>query len=158
MHTIEYSQQNRLDDIHKFYDIYHELYLKIWGDYNNLAFHLGYYDQTVRSHEESLLKMNQVVFDIAKINQSDLVLDAGCGVGGSAIWLAKLKGSRVMGISLVGNEIELAKKFSKENNVDNLTNFKVMDMTNTNFGDKSFDVIITIESLCYIINKSNFLK
>lgn len=158
MYTIEYSQQNKLYDISKFYDIYHELYLKIWGDYNNLAFHMGYFDQTIRTHEESLLKMNQVVFDIAKIKQNDLVLDAGCGVGGSAIWLAKSKGSRVMGISLVENEIELAKKFAKENNVNNLTNFKVMEMTNTNFDNKTFNVIMTIESICYVINKSNFLR
>jgi cyclopropane fatty-acyl-phospholipid synthase-like methyltransferase len=132
--------------------------LRIWGDYNNLAYHMGYYDKTTSSHEESLLKMNQIVFDIAKIKQNDLVLDAGCGVGGSVIWLAKSKGSKVIGISLVGNEIELAKKFSQENNVDNLTNFKVMDMTNTDFDNRSFDVIITIESLCYVINKSNFVR
>ena len=119
---------------------------------------MGYYDQTIRTHEESLLKMNQIVFDVARLKQNDLVLDAGCGVGGSAIWLAKSKGSKVIGISLVENEIELARKFSKENDVDNLTNFKVMDMINTNFDNGTFNVIMAIESLCYVINKSNFLR
>lgn len=61
------------------------------GNYDNLAIHMGYYDDSIESHEESLLRLNEIVFDIAKIGENDLVLDAGCGVGGSSIWLAKIK-------------------------------------------------------------------
>jgi hypothetical protein len=48
---------------------------------------MGYYDDYIESHEESLLRLNEIVFDIAKIGENDLVLDAGCGVGGSSIRL-----------------------------------------------------------------------
>jgi ubiquinone/menaquinone biosynthesis C-methylase UbiE len=119
---------------------------------------MGYYDTSIKSHEESLLRLNEVIFDIAKIRQNDLVLDAGCGVGGSSIWLAKLKGCKVIGISLAKKEIKLARKFSKQNKVDNIIRFEAMNMINTNFPDNFFNVIIAIESTCYIINKLFFLR
>ena len=81
---------------------------------------MGYYDDSIESHEESLLRLNEIVFDIAKIVENDLVLYAGCGVGGSSsIRLAKLKGCKVIGISLAKKEIKLAHKFSKQNKVNN---------------------------------------
>lgn len=128
------------------------------GNYDNLAIHMGYYDDSIESHEESLLRLNEIVFDIAKIGDNDLVLDAGGGVGGSSIWLAKLKGCKVIGISLAKKEIKLARKFSKQNKVNNFVRFEGMNMINTNFSDNFFDVIIAIESTCYIINKLFFLE
>lgn len=156
MYTVNCFKQSK--QIEKFYDLYHKLYLDIWGNYDNLAIHMGYYDSSIKSHEESLLRLNEIVFDIAKIRQNDLVLDAGCGVGGSSIWLAKLKGCQVIGISLAKKEIKLARKFSKQNKVNNFVRFEAMNMINTNFPHNFFDVIIAIESTCYIINKLFFLR
>lgn len=156
MYTINCFEQNK--QIEKFYDLYHKLYLDIWGNYDNLALHMGYYDPSIKSHEESLLRLNEIIFDMAKIRQNDLVLDAGCGVGGSSIWLAKLKGCKVIGISLAKKEIKLARKFAKQNKVDNIIRFEAMNMIKTNFSDNFFNVIIAIESTCYIINKLFFLK
>jgi tocopherol O-methyltransferase len=156
LYTINCFEQNK--QIEKFYDLYHKLYLDIWGNYDNLALHMGYYDTSIKSHEESLLRLNEIIFDMAKIRQNDLVLDAGCGVGGSSIWLAKIKGCKVIGISLAKKEIKLARKFAKQNKVDNIIRFEAMDMIKTNFSDNFFNVIIAIESTCYIINKLFFLK
>ena len=77
------THKRRVNEVQKFYDLYHQVYLNIWGDYENLVIHMGYYDEKVSSHEESMIRMNQIVCDIADIQQSDLVLDAGCGVGAS---------------------------------------------------------------------------
>ena len=115
--TVNCFKQSK--QLERFYDLYHKLYLDIWDNYDNLAIHMGYYDDSIKSHEESLLRLNEIVFDIAKIGQNDLVLDAGSGVGGSSIWLGKLKGCKVIGISLAKKEIKLARKFSKQNKVNN---------------------------------------
>jgi hypothetical protein len=37
------------------------------GNYDNLAIHIRYYDDSIKSHEESLLRLNEIVFDISKI-------------------------------------------------------------------------------------------
>jgi len=87
IYNLEYTHENRINEVYKFYEIYHKLYLDIWGNYDNLALHMGYYedDEKEISHEESLLKLNEIVSDTAKLQEGDLVLDAGCGVGGSSI-------------------------------------------------------------------------
>jgi len=152
------THKRRINDIQKFYDLYHRVYLEIWGDYENLAIHMGYYDEKVSCHKESMIRMNQIVCETADIHQSDLVLDAGCGVGGTSIWLANTIGCNVTGISLVENEINSAKKFSNLKQMNHLTHFETMDIINTKFEEESFDVIIAIESICYIIDKSKFLN
>ena len=81
---------------------------------NSLAIHYGYWDKAVRSFPESLIRMNQVMMIAADIKPADKVLDAGCGVGGSSIFLASTLGCRVTGITLsyrqVNRAIENAKK------------------------------------------------
>ena len=160
VYDLKYSHENRINEVYKFYEIYHKLYLDFWGNYDNLALHMGYYEDNGKeiSHEESLLKLNEIVSDTAKLRKGDLVLDAGCGAGGSSIWWAKNKGCKVKGISLVDDEIVLAKKVSEDKKIDNMVSFETMDITNLKFDKESFDVVIAIESLCYVIDKYNFLK
>lgn len=160
VYDLEYSHENRINEVYKFYEIYHKLYLDIWGNYDNLALHMGYFedDEKEISHEESLLKMNEIVSDTAKLQKGDLVLDAGCGVGGSSIWWAQNRGCKVKGVSLVDNEIFLAKKFSAAKKIDSMVTFETMDITDLKFDKESFDVVIAIESFCYALDKNNFLK
>ncbi|MGI0036910.1 MAG: methyltransferase domain-containing protein [Nitrososphaera sp.] len=132
-------------------------------DYNkyyiteHLGMHFGYWDNTVKSHGESLAKMNEVCANTAKIRKTDLVLDAGCGVGGSSIWIAKNTGARVIGITLVQKQLEYANKFTNEKGVEHLAHFKIMDFTNTEFDDETFDIVWALESSCYANDKRAFI-
>src|SRR5437588_9870365 len=54
-------------------------YQKFWMSSDSLAMHFGYYDETVSTHEASLLKMNEVMACYAHITSQDRLLDAGCG-------------------------------------------------------------------------------
>lgn len=86
-------EQTNFNTIPDYYDIYHKLYLDIWGNNdNNIALHFGYYDNNeskLISHNESIIKMNKFIAEKTKIKKSDLILDAGYSVGGSSIWFAK---------------------------------------------------------------------
>ena len=108
------QKKERLSTIIDYYSTYHTLYLKMWGNTDNLAIHMGYYDDTVNTHTESLLKMNEYISSLSNIRKNDRILDAGCGVGGTTIWIAKKFGCKVTGISLSNNEIELAKKIRRK--------------------------------------------
>jgi tocopherol O-methyltransferase len=153
---------NKVDGISQitdYYDIYSKIYLDIWGNYDNLSLHCGYYenDEEIQSHDESIIKMNRFIADLAQIKESNLILDAGCSVGGSSIWFAKNYGARIVGISLSEKEVSLAKQFAKEKFVKDV-DFKVMDYHNTNFPSDTFDTILAIESVCYSLEKSKFLN
>src|SRR5439155_14864192 len=65
----------------------------LWMTLGNPAIHFGYWDEGTRRHGQSLDNMNRVMADIACVSQGDRVLDAGCGVGGAAFWLAQNRGA-----------------------------------------------------------------
>jgi tocopherol O-methyltransferase len=158
LNRLAYEQTN-FNTITDYYDIYHKLYLDIWGNNDNLALHVGYYDNNdskLISHDASIIKMNKFIADKAKIKKSDLILDAGCSVGGSSLWFAKNYGARIIGISLSKKEISLAKKFAKQKSIQNVE-FKVMDYHNTEFSSETFDTVLAIESVCYSYDKEKFL-
>src|ERR1700675_4128218 len=91
-------------DYHKkiieYYKDTENAYKDSWDLNNSHAIHYGYWDDKVKSFPQSLLRMNEVMMEAAAIKQSDMVLDAGCGVGGSSIFLASASGSKVTGITL----------------------------------------------------------
>ena len=58
-------------------------YRFFWINRKNLGMHFGYWDETTRTHAQSLLRTNEVMADAVDIGPGDRVLDAGCGVGGS---------------------------------------------------------------------------
>ncbi len=70
-------------------------YRLLWTGRDTLAVHFGYYDAGVRNHAESLQRMNEVLADAVQISNRDTVLDAGCGYGGSSIWLSKHRGCQM---------------------------------------------------------------
>ncbi len=103
--------------------------------------------------------MNEVMMIAAGIKPDDTVLDAGCGVGGSSIFLASTLGCRVTGITLSERQVNLAiENAKKTENIDGLVDFKVMNYYATDFPDASFDVIWGCESICYADSKEQFIK
>jgi len=101
--------------------------------------------------------MNRQLASIAKISPNDTVLDAGCGVGGSAFWLAENLGAKVVGVNINQMQTEIARKQAVKKKIDKSVNFFVKDFMDTNFPDNSFDVVWGIESICYAESKRDFL-
>lgn len=133
-------------------------YKDSWDLNNSLAIHYGYWDKAVRTFPESLIRMNEVMMVTAGIKSSDHVLDAGCGVGGSSIFLAKTPGCRITGITLSERQVQQATANAASNGLSGLADFMVMDYAATSFPDQSFDVVWGCESICYADNKEQFVK
>jgi tocopherol O-methyltransferase len=133
-------------------------YKDSWDLNNSLSIHYGYWDSKVKSFSQSLLRMNEVMMEAAAIKSTDRVLDAGCGVGGSSIFLAKKIGCKVTGITLSERQQQQAISNAKARYAETLLDFKVMDYCQTDFDDESFDVVWGCESICYAENKEDFIK
>jgi tocopherol O-methyltransferase len=131
-------------------------YLQNWSG-ESLGLHFGLADESTASLAESIANTNAFLAERAGVVGGTRVLDAGCGVGGSAIWLARERGARVVGISLVDRQIELARGFARERGVEGLATFAVRDMLETGFEDASFDVVWNIESLCHVADIHGYL-
>ncbi|MEN9549160.1 MAG: hypothetical protein RIR12_1751 [Bacteroidota bacterium] len=149
---------NYQQQIIEYYRDTENAYKDSWDLNNSLAIHYGYWDEKVSTFPQSLIRMNEVMMQAAAIKSTDKVLDAGCGVGGSSIFLATVVGCSVTGITLSERQVLHAQANSKLKNVEKLVEFKTMDYCNTTFPDASFDVVWGCESVCYAATKADFIK
>jgi cyclopropane fatty-acyl-phospholipid synthase-like methyltransferase len=142
----------------KYYDECEIDYRMVWRLRANLAMHYGHWDSTTRSLRAALVQQNRLLADTARVRASDRVLDAGCGVGGSAIYLAREAGCRVLGVTLSRRQAASARRNARARHVGDRTSFVVMDYTATGFADHSFDVVWALESVCYAEDKAAFVR
>lgn len=127
-----------------------------WGG-ESLGFHFGLGDETTASLTESIANTNRYLAERANVVSGTRVLDAGCGVGGSAIWLAREYGARVVGVTLLERQVALARGLATERGLDELLRFEVGDMVETGFPAESFDVVWNIESMCHVVDLDAYL-
>lgn len=123
-----------------------------------MALHYGFWDQNTLTHRQALWNLNFQIAKHAQIKNTDYVLDAGCGVGGTSLFLANNIGCKIHGISLSPFQIEKAKNNKLKIDKNNLCEFSCQNYCKTNFKDNTFDVIFGIESICYSKPKEDFLK
>lgn len=132
-------------------------YRWIWGTCRHGGMHVGLRGGG-RGHDASVLHTNRVLADAANVTEGDHVLDAGCGVGGSALWLAHHRGARVRGVTLVPSQAIRARQAAAERGLDDRVSFDVADYTDLDEPDAAFDVVWGLESICYAPDKAAFLR
>jgi len=124
----------------------------------SLGMHFGFWDKNTKNLQEALINENTIIIKLAGIRKGMRVLDAGCGVGGTAIQIAEKTGAKVWGITITPSQVVQANKHAKKRSVDKLVTFSMQDYTKTAFPSGFFDVVVGVESICYASPKSLFLK
>ena len=142
----------------EYYSQSEDAYKDAWDLDNSLSIHYGYWDQKVKSFPQSLQRMNEIMAEAAQIKQTDKILDAGCGVGGSSFYLVNKFGCAVTGITLSDTQVQQCITNVKQRGVEHLAEFKLMDYCKTDFPNESFDVIWGCESICYADDKEQFIQ
>ena len=138
-----------------YYDSTQFLYTHFWDKY---TLHMGFWDKHTKTRAQATENTNQIVAKLLKIKKGDFVLDAGCGVGGTCISIAKNYRTKIWGITLSKVQKQLAEKYAEQEKISDLTNFSVQDYTNTGFKNQFFTKIFGIESICHTPDKLLFLK
>jgi cyclopropane fatty-acyl-phospholipid synthase-like methyltransferase len=132
-------------------------YLENWSK-ESLGFHVGIADETTASLAESLDNTNAFLAERAGVVRGTRVLDAGCGVGGSSIWLARERGARVTGITIVERQVQLAWGFARQHGVADIVDFACEDMLETSFPESSFDVVWSLGSMSHVVDVQSYLE
>jgi cyclopropane fatty-acyl-phospholipid synthase-like methyltransferase len=133
-------------------------YRLICGDRDNLALHYGYWDAETRTHADAVVRMNRALADAADVRPGDRILDAGCGNGGSSLWLARERGATCLGLTLVPTQAERGNRHAERRGLAERCRLKVADYGRTGLDDASFDLVWAQESLCHAPHKREVLR
>ncbi|KAN0101526.1 cyclopropane-fatty-acyl-phospholipid synthase [Hyaloscypha variabilis] len=93
------------------------------------------------------------IIDKARISASDHVLDIGCGWGGLAIEAVRKTGCRVTGLTLSGEQKELAEKRIKEAGLEDQITILLCDYRHPPKPDGGYDRIVSVEMLEHVGDK-----
>lgn len=149
---------NYEQEIITYYETNEASYVDGWDLNNSYAMHYGYKDASTKTFGDSLKRMNEVLAIKAGIKPSDKVLDAGCGVGGSTIYLARKVGCHATGITLSQKQVDKANRIAIAYDVTHNVHFEVMSYMRTTYADATFDVVWALESSCYASDKAAFVQ
>lgn len=145
-------------DIINYYDQTEVHYRMYWKFQESMGLHYGVWDSTVSTLAESILNTNKLLGQMAGLKPEHKVLDAGCGVGGTAVYFAKNIGCSVHGITLSKKQVATATGFAKQLGLQDKLTFSEMDYTKMSFPDNSFDAVVAIESMQTATDKTDFIK
>lgn len=144
--------------VSEYFDQTHNDYRRLWGIDRHLGLHCGYFDAAHPRHDAAVTNMNRVLAAMARIAPGEEVLDAGCGVGGSAIWLAEnFPHLQATGVNINSMQIALANDHARQRGLQSRVRFQVGDYARTGLPSESFDVVWALESMCYAYDKPAFL-
>ncbi len=132
-----------------YYDATHIDYRALWTGNDNPAVHFGYYDKRSTNHKRAIMRMNEILAESVQVKASDTVLDAGCGYGGSSMWLARTYGCHATGVTLSPLQTTKAREYIQERHLAGSVEVVEGDYAHLIFKDGSFDIYWALESLVH---------
>ncbi len=114
--------------------------------------HFGYYPKENEkiSMIEAQRLMVEKLYEKLNLKPNSLLLDAGCGEGEVATYLADKYQFQVKGVDLLKFSIEKANKKRVNLGLEKKVEFRVMDYMNLDFPNEKFDGIYTMETLVHV--------
>ena len=129
---------------------------KFGGDL--LACHFGLWGPDTTTDREALSRANLTLVQGCDLGPGRHVLDAGCGIGGTAITLAETYGVSVTGLTICEPHIAVATQHAERRGVGHLVEFRYGDFMDLPFPDAGFDAVLNHESFCYAEDKLAYLR
>lgn len=128
------------------------------GDDSDDAGGLGSADPR-RVLDGGLERMIDTIVAPAGIRPTDHVVDAGCGVGGTALYLARKHGCAVTGVNINRKQLAIAIGKASEAGVGDRVRFEYADCSqHLPFSDDSVDAVVNIESAFHYSDRATFLR
>jgi len=94
-----------------------------------------------------------------QLKQGDRVLDVGCGVGGHDFYMAEKYGAIIDAVDLSKNMMSVAlDHFRKKPHLAGKINFRLCDVTNTDFPEGYYDVIYSREVFVHNSDKDSLFE
>ena len=142
-----------IDHIRKHYDRLSLLYRFFWGEH----LHHGYWDAD-QTPAQAQVRLIECLAERARVPRGASVLDIGCGLGGSAFWLADQFDCQVTGMTISPVQARMANKKAKARGLSDRVQFQVQDANQWQPQPKSVDMVWIMESSEHFRDKKGFFK
>ncbi len=142
--------------IKEFYDASSGLWEQIWGEH----MHHGYYGATgkeKKNRRQAQIDLIEEFLNWGGVGQAEQILDVGCGIGGSSLYLAQKFNARAVGITLSPVQASRATQRAQEAGLATEVQFQVADALDMPFADDTFDFVWSMESGEHMPDKEKFL-
>ena len=149
--------------IQQLYDSSSGLWEQMWGEH----MHHGYYGPEGNLKKERRQAQIDLIeellhWGIPNQNQNSLplsqILDVGCGIGGSTLYLADRFKAQATGITLSPVQAQRAIERAQAAGLSEKTQFRVADALEMPFEANTFDLVWSLESGEHMPNKIKFLQ
>lgn len=128
--------------VREHYDLVSPYYHSLWGEH----IHHGYWIRGDESKETAQVQLIEHLAEAAGVQPDAQILDVGCGLGASSIYLVQRYRTKATGITISTVQVEMANKAAETAGVN--ATFLLMDAEAMTF-DKSFDVVWSVESISH---------
>lgn len=148
---------NLYQKIKQFYDDSSKLWEDIWGEH----MHHGYYGQAGKyklDRRQAQIDLIEELLIWAKVEKAENIIDIGCGIGGSTLYLAKKYNATAKGITLSPVQAARATQRANTAQLSSKVEFQVADALDIPFDDNSFDLVWSLESGEHMPDKEKFLQ
>jgi tocopherol O-methyltransferase len=143
------TRSNDKQKIIQHYDLITPFYRSLWGEH----LHHGYWINGDEPKEKAQFQLTEHLAQLANIKPASEILDVGCGLGASSLYLARTYRASVTGITISPVQVEMATQAAAREALD--VNFLMMDAEAMSF-EKQFDVIWCVESISHLQNREAF--
>lgn len=143
--------------IQQLYDASSGLWEQIWGEH----MHHGYYGADGTQKKDRRIAQIDLIEELlnwAGVTHAERILDVGCGIGGSSLYLAEKFNASATGITLSPVQAARAKERAQAAGLSARADFQVTDALNMPFADDSFDLVWSLESGEHMPDKRKFLQ
>lgn len=149
------NTEDRLDAraVREHYDRLSFFYSSLWGEH----IHHGYWENAETS-PAAQVKLVERLASLAGIEPGARVLDVGCGLGGSALWLARNLNCCVLGLNISPVQVSMATEKARAECLDGCAEFKVFDANHLDLPIESFDAVWVIECSEHLTDKARFIS
>ncbi|HEY2124754.1 MAG TPA: class I SAM-dependent methyltransferase [Chthoniobacterales bacterium] len=142
-----------IDHVRRHYDRLSWLYQFFWGEH----LHHGYWDNN-QSAAQAQVRLMERLAETAGVPRGAEVLDIGCGLGGSAFWLAGRFDCRVTGLTISPVQARMAAKKAKARRLSDRVRFQVADANEWQPRPASVDMVWIMESSEHFRDKRGFFQ
>jgi tocopherol O-methyltransferase len=143
------SRPNDKVKIVEHYDVVSPYYLALWGEH----LHHGFWLTGHETKDIAQVQLIEYLADLADIKFGLDVLDIGCGMGATSLYLAKHFHASATGITISPVQLEMANKAAAKTLLD--AKFLLMDAEEMTF-DRKFDLLWSTESISHYHDPKKF--